>query len=416
MCPWISDEERTPKRLGPINDFNVPLIRFRQLEHTLKSNEEIAGCIRTLHYNSHPSNFSGNHVVKLLDKLNQLETLRMIYCISLPVFGDQVEDNRTREDDNYVIYCAPVDWRRFPQGLQNSLVKLINLPSFRKLDMEHVVDFPAELSTSSRLQKLHLAHCRLTPNPSSMSGRVESPSAQLKLLYLAPGARSNVKVLHAALDLSPLQDLIFEFVYLGDEQQMGELFELTPHLDTLTLRIGIDILLHSLYFDSDCMRLSGRRCPDLSMVSTILSTQGRVFLGHLRHLHLANKLEPWALPKLNDFLFFNVLKNIPSWDVLESVDITLEEVPQFSDYHVKDLEKLDRHLSDTSIFPALRKVSISVELVINCAIDDYNPDNGPWSKLPDTHMVNLAHSSIDFNYSIGDFPGYTDYGITSYVI
>lgn len=58
-----------------------------------------------------------------------------------------------------------------------------------------------------------------------------------------------------------------------------------------------------------------------------------------------------------------------SWDIFESVDITLKQVSQFLDYYVNDLQKLDKHIS-ISIFPALRKVSISVDLVIDCVIDD----------------------------------------------
>ncbi|KAH9474738.1 hypothetical protein JR316_0013203 [Psilocybe cubensis] len=387
LCPRICDSSRRPSR--PDNDYHVPSILFRELERILEHNLGIARYIRALHYNSHPSNFTGNRVSRLLDKLGELESLRVTFFVDISEFGE-VEDYGT-EDENYDINPISVNWQSFPSNLQNSLIGLINLQSFRRLDMEHVINFPVYLLKFSRLQMLHLAHCRiLIPSALSHSSSEERAPTQLRSLYLAPGARVNADVLRTALDFSSIRVLEFEFVYQGDEEQVGELLDSTPQITSLALRIG-------------------RRCPDINVVSSVLAAHDRVCRDLLQHLCLSSKLEPRELPKSNNFLLFNMLKDVPSWDVLETISITLEEVPQFSDYYVKDLEKLDKHLSNKSIFPALRKVSISIELVINYAIDDFNPDDGPWSKLPEMHLLNLAHSSIDVDYSVGDFPGYSDY-------
>ncbi len=363
---------------------NRTLFRVRAVEDLVESCPSILNYVRTLHLQSHQSNYHDTAYLGLLSMFDNLSSLSIQSYED--IVGSRIDPFKPKQS-----------WTTFPESYRSSLVQLIQRSPIRKLFLTNVADIPRSILQPCR-NLIHLTLYCATFSSDSNSRSPISP-IQLKELFFRYDIEAASPLLNSSsssgstpiIDPASLETLAIE---LHDVHENGYEHEIVKNVSDLE---------NLIIFDPSTLS-TAQLLLNLKLTSLEVISYPTFLRNVMVHLH------PNAYSTLT-FLGLTILYHSPlerpnpmpttvihdlQFTALERLYITLKiELPAYEPLLLDNLGELDISLSN-SPFSTLRTLSLTCSPAIN------TPESlSAWLAVPQTHLRRMSSSrSVEFKYSV----------------
>ncbi|KDR66921.1 hypothetical protein GALMADRAFT_147565 [Galerina marginata CBS 339.88] len=212
----------------------ITSLDFQEIGRVIARSPSVAGYIRTLNCQLHPSDFENGDVSDILRKFNDLQSL------TIKAHKHLREPSAVTGDEDQV-KLMDYGLEQCTRSLHDALTRLVHLPTLMSLKLGHLLNLPIEvLAKAIGLHTLNIHRCQFTGAPPFHSSSNIAPSSfQLRTLKLYPDSSLNVDTLKnwspQVMDSSKIQQVAFKFRAQDDRQQLEDLLNGMFSLETLTL-------------------------------------------------------------------------------------------------------------------------------------------------------------------------------------